>query len=60
MQGEDYRSQALRNYEKILELQEVVLFLQAEPTVWRDRNLALKTQLRRDTERWRMKQEETR
>lgn len=54
MQGEDYRSQALRNYEKILELQEVVLFLQAEPTVWRDRNLALKTQLRRDTERWRM------
>ena len=43
MQGEDYRSQALVNYQKILELQEVITFIKAEPSLWKERYTALLT-----------------
>ena len=39
MIGEDYRSRALVNYHKILELQELVLCLRAEPYVVRQKYL---------------------
>lgn len=60
MQGEDYRSQALVNYHKILELQEVITFVKAEPSLWKERYTALLTQLRRETERHKMLLEDKR
>ena len=39
MVGEDYRSQALNNYHKILDLQEAVVLLKAEPMVLKKKYL---------------------
>ena len=60
MQGEDFRSQALNNYHKIIELQEVIAFLKGEPAAYKVKYLALLTQMRRETERFRMLKEEHR
>lgn len=60
MIGEDFRSQALLNYHKILELQELVLYLRAEPYVVKQKNLQLLTRLRREGERHAMELEERR
>ena len=36
MMGEDYRSQAYNNAMKIIELQEVVTYLKAEPLLYKE------------------------
>ena len=60
MQGEDYRSQALTSYHKVLELKEIICYLKGEPEVHKARFLALLSQLRRDTERHKMIEEDHR
>ena len=50
MIGEDFRSQALNNYHKILELQELLLFNSVGPHMWMERFLKLKTKYRREGE----------
>lgn len=54
MIGEDFRSQALNSYHKVLDLQEVICFLKGEPEVHKQRFVALLSQLRRETERNKM------
>jgi hypothetical protein len=50
MMGEDFRSQALNNYHKIVELEQQVLLYQAEPILQKKRYLKLHTKFRRFTE----------
>ena len=58
--GEDFRSQALNNYHKILELQELVLFLKAEPIVVKQHYLRVLTRMRRAGEKQLMELEDKR
>ena len=60
MQGEDFRSIAFNNYEKIVEQQQYILCLSAEPLLLKERHLKLMTQLRREGERHSMEKEELR
>ena len=60
MFGEDYRSQALNNYHKIVELEEKMTHLKALPSVWKHRYLQLHTKLRRQSEMSLMELEEER
>mmetsp|Transcript_26144 Transcript_26144/g.34932 ORF Transcript_26144/g.34932 Transcript_26144/m.34932 type:complete len:125 (+) Transcript_26144:863-1237(+) len=60
MQGEDYMSRARENLDKIDELKQIIVFLKAEPTVWKERYMRLLTQLRRETERKNMAMEDRR
>ena len=50
MMGEDYRSQALVSYHKIVELQQQVCYLQAAPTLLKRKYLQLMTKHRREGE----------
>ena len=60
MYGEDYRSQALLNYHKIVELEEKIIHYKALPGVWKHRYLQLHTKLRRNDEMRLMELEEER
>ena len=60
MVGEDFRSQALNNYFKVLDLQECVCYLKAEPQVYKERYLKLLTASRRESERFLMALEDAR
>lgn len=50
MMGEDYRSQAMNSYHKIVELQQQVCYLLAAPTLLKKKYLQLMTKHRREGE----------
>ena len=60
MIGEEYRSIALANYNKIIEMQEHIICLTVEPSLHKERYLKLITQLRREGERHLMDKEDLR
>ena len=50
MMGEDYRSQAMNNYHKVVELQQQVCYLLSEPNLLKKKYLKLMTKYRREGE----------
>ena len=60
MIGEDYRSQAYNYGIRIVMQEETIMALRGEPAAYKDRHLAVITQLRRETERHNMQLEEKR
>ena len=60
MIGEDFRSQALNNYHKILRMEEEILRLKAEPYITRQNYLRLMTKVRRANEKRHFEKEDDR
>ena len=60
MIGEDFRSQAMVNYYKVIELQDKVLRLESEPIMHKHRYLQLWTKYRRLAETNKMELEDIR
>lgn len=48
MAGEDFRSKAFNNAMMVVELQEVICFLKAEPKLFKEQSKAMLTSLRKE------------